>query len=79
MSKRLNSQNKVLVYHRGQYWWWDGEVDYKGRYGLVSVSNSSVGIIADPKTSLVKIVRGKEYDNQVNAINYFKTIEGCIF
>lgn len=44
----MKRQYTKYVYYQGQYWRFEGLIDYQGKVSLVRIFDSSQGINADP-------------------------------
>ena len=64
-----------LTFYRGLYWFQESDkTDHVGRVYLLNIMDSSDGIMAFPKD--VRTVTGEERTNQMEAINYFRKVQG---
>ena len=66
-----------LVRYRGKYWYWRGLKNHRGELLLDSISKDGEGIGTEPRYSY-RIVEGEEYNRQMKAIEYFRSIGAAL-
>lgn len=69
------SRTQKLVRYKGKYWWSYGLIDCDGWLILVSLTDPSTGVIADPARA--RVVTGAERERQLEAIGYFQRKGVC--
>lgn len=65
-----------LVRYLGWLWKWWGMKDRRGWLDLQHLRHPSQGCLADPDEC--RILEGKEYDKQMEAVEYFENLPGIM-